>query len=912
MDSIEARTEPNPMNFAMLNGFAAGLYLALGALGLSFAIDPGYASPIFPAAGFAVAILLYSEKRAWPGIWLGSLALNLGFAWFHGDLSGDLNWRGALLAAVIASGSVAQAMAASWLLARGVKKGWQTLETDSDIIRVLALAGPIACVISACTGVAALYWAQVIPGSEIPYAWWNWWSGDTLGVLIMLPLSLSVIYRRHSPWRARFATLVLPMAIMLGLVAGAFYAATQWQKAQLASAIQSSGEALVQRLEQRILAHQEALSALHRLVEVTPAMRYAQFEHFTRITLKDNPDIFALSINPRVLSEKRQAFERGMAATLGSAAFEIRERDSERRLVRAGPRPDYVPVGFIAPREGNSAAIGYDINSDPARHDAIGRALRSHQAALTAPLQLVQENRQRIGVLLLHPSGEATQDAALGPERFAGFVVGVIKVDEMVAIATRSTMIPGLLLAVDDAASPADKALLYRSSGDPGAADERYLWRKEIPFADRLWTVKVFPTEDYLRQHHHWLALAVGACGLLLAALLQMLLLVTSGRTSIVQRKVLEQTRELQIKSESLEDRNAQLDALFALSPDGFVAFAQDGTVKFVNPAFQTMTGISYASVVGKSEAELDAALRLRCDRPEQFAGIADCFSLSIDIPQKKVIALNTPRQAVLQMIGIRSNSSSISRILYVREITRETEVDRMKSEFLSHAAHELRTPLASIFGYSELLLEVALDETTRRDCLETIHRQTSVLVDIINELLDLSRIEARRGLDLKLGEVDLATLVRATASDFTTGAGPAPLLLDLPAQPRTALADPAKLRQALTNVLANAIKYSPAGGEIRVSLLEAPGRVGIAVSDQGIGMSPEQLSHFGERFWRADSSGKTPGTGLGLAIVKEILLLLCGSLEVSSQLGQGTTISLWLPGKATLPDSRGIPGQLP
>ena len=129
----------------------AALYITLGALGLGFAIAPGYASPIFPAAGFAVAILLWSDRRAWPGVWAGSFALNLGVAW----LNNELGWHSGLIAAGIACGATAQALAAWWLVVRSVKQGWQTLETVSDIIRCLMLAGPIASAISA-SGVARL------------------------------------------------------------------------------------------------------------------------------------------------------------------------------------------------------------------------------------------------------------------------------------------------------------------------------------------------------------------------------------------------------------------------------------------------------------------------------------------------------------------------------------------------------------------------------------------------------------------------------------------------------------------------------------------------------------------------------------------------------------------------------------
>lgn len=890
---LDCRAEREGSRLAAI-ALAAPIYAALGLLGLSFAIAPGYASPIFPASGFAVAILLRSNRRAWPGIWLGSFALNAIVAWREHAIAVP----GLAAAAGIACGAVLQALAARRLILRAAQEGWQTLEMERDIVRCLTLAGPVACLISASVGVGVLYLAGLMPGAECLYAWWNWWSGDTLGVLVLLPLSQTLLCRNRMPWRGRLTTLALPMTFALGLVGGVYYAVAQWELERQRADVGAHGENLVRLLEQRFIAHQEALSALRRLLEVTPDMTYGQFEHFTRITLKDNPDIFALSVNAYVTRAQRKAFEREMAGRAAASGFEIRERDSQKRLVRAADRAEYVVVAYIAPLEGNRPAVGYDINSEAVRHAAIVRAKTSGAPSVTAPIHLVQENRERVGLLLLHPAYRLVpvSDGTAREAELSGFAVGVIKVDEMVQIATRDTQLDGLVLYIDDAEAPADNSPLYRSGAIDVLPKAPYVWQKRVYMADRAWIFRLFPTAEFMRRQSHWMPLAVGAGGLTLAALLQVLLLVTTGRTSIVQRIVSEQTAELQAKSSALEDRNAQLNALFSLSPDAFVAFAPDGRVKFANPAFQVMTGICNVEIVNHDDETLDRALRARCENPEAFAGVASFFAVAKELPAHKILTLRTPRHAVLQIVGVRSESSSVSRILYLREITREAEVDRMKSEFLSHAAHELRTPMTSIFGFSELLMENDLDEETRRDLLETIHRQTKWLIDIINELLDLSRIETRRGQDLKLSKVGISALVRDTVADMAIDPARWPTTLELPADETYVLADAAKLRQALTNVLGNAVKYSPDGGAIRVAVAERPDAFGIVASDNGIGMTREELSHLGERFWRADTTGKTPGTGLGMAIVKEILALLGGTVEVDSIPGAGTTVTLWIP----------------
>jgi signal transduction histidine kinase len=365
-----------------------------------------------------------------------------------------------------------------------------------------------------------------------------------------------------------------------------------------------------------------------------------------------------------------------------------------------------------------------------------------------------------------------------------------------------------------------------------------------------------------------------------------------------LERRVEERTRELRLSEDLAQKQAIQLKTLFDLSPDGFVSFDLAGRMSFVNPAFERLTGLSGAELLGVAEQELQNSLRTLIRNPEQWQGFDNCVS---DQPNQR-IELIRPRKSVLEISCVTSHGNSLSRVIYLRDITHQVEIDRMKSEFLSVAAHELRTPLTSIFGFSEILLHNEVDDATRQDLLNTIHGQTSLLADIINELLDLARIEARRGRDFHIVDVDLHSLVEDTLAAFASDPARWPLIYS--ADPENAVGkvrgDVSKLRQALTNILGNASKYSPDGGRIEIDLVhrdQSPQRrIGVSIRDHGIGMTPEQVARIFERFYRADTSGKTPGSGLGMSIVKEIMDLHGGEVEVSSTPGQGTHIILWLP----------------
>ena len=356
---------------------------------------------------------------------------------------------------------------------------------------------------------------------------------------------------------------------------------------------------------------------------------------------------------------------------------------------------------------------------------------------------------------------------------------------------------------------------------------------------------------------------------------------------------------------EQLQERSDQLAAIFELSPDGFVSFDAAGTAGYVSPGFFKLTGLHEDQVLGLSESEFQAVLVAQCPR-----GGVNAFSFEAlrvnEAPggtraRRSLVELERPTKRVLEAALKQGRSDAISQVLYLRDVTYETEVDDMKSEFLSTAAHELRTPMASIYGFSELMLRRTLSPQRQGEVLETIHRQTTLMIAIVNELLDLARIEARRGKDFNLEVLDLHRLVADVVHDFQPPAQRPVPLLTVPARSALARVDRNKMAQAIGNVLSNAYKYSPDGGSVRVQILfEGSDRVGVQIDDEGIGMTPEQLARVSERFYRADASGNIPGTGLGMSIVKEIVELLGGSLALASEPRRGTRVTLWLPAANT------------
>jgi len=245
-----------------------------------------------------------------------------------------------------------------------------------------------------------------------------------------------------------------------------------------------------------------------------------------------------------------------------------------------------------------------------------------------------------------------------------------------------------------------------------------------------------------------------------------------------------------------------------------------------------------------------------------------------------------------------RQGGSVVGTIVIMHDVTSERRIDRMKSEFISTAAHELRTPLSSIVGYSELLLSQSghFGEEERKS-LDYINRKAWSLSKIVDELLDVSRIESGHALPLEKTPCDLNALLRQAVDAAGKLTDRHRIELQVPKESALLAVDVGKIEQVLENILGNAVKFSPRGGVIRVTGRDEADEYLIFVEDEGIGMTPEQVGKVFDKFYRADTSNTAvEGTGLGMSIVRQIVDAHGGHVEIESQKGRGTRVLVGLP----------------
>jgi signal transduction histidine kinase len=243
-----------------------------------------------------------------------------------------------------------------------------------------------------------------------------------------------------------------------------------------------------------------------------------------------------------------------------------------------------------------------------------------------------------------------------------------------------------------------------------------------------------------------------------------------------------------------------------------------------------------------------------------------------------------------------------VGRVDVIRDVSKEPEIDEVKSALISTVSHELRTPLTLVHGFAELLVLRDMPVERRRAAAEEILEASRRLARLIDDLLSVSRMESGR-LVLDPRPLDLGGLVERTLSPFRAMAARHNIRAEIPGGLPVIWGDPDKLEQILTNLVGNAIKYSPSGGDVVVSVSVDDDEVRVSVRDQGIGMSPRDMGQLFEKFYRVDRDEvrRAGGTGLGLYITRRLVEMHGGRIWAESWTGAGSVFSFTLPGRSEL-----------
>ena len=356
----------------------------------------------------------------------------------------------------------------------------------------------------------------------------------------------------------------------------------------------------------------------------------------------------------------------------------------------------------------------------------------------------------------------------------------------------------------------------------------------------------------------------------------------------------------LREQNQALAANSHRFAAVLDASHDGIAMLNQDGLFVLVNRRFGELLGSRAEALVSQqasSQELLRGCLENTADSGTHPRGVSEQI-----IEMDGASADRRSLQFYTAPVQGQDGLETIGRIIALRDITRERELDKLKTDFISVVSHELRTPLTSIKGYTDLLLSGATGEISelQGEFLSIIQSSTTRLSNLINDILDISRIESG-SIEIKHEPIDYRRIVADTLRLMKAAADEKQISMDasLPESIPPVRGDIDKVAQVLGNLVSNAIKYTPEGGWVKVSL-EIAGEASVltSVTDSGIGIAPDDQKRLFQKFFRADntSTREAGGTGLGLVIAKTIVEMLGGAIWVESEPGRGTRFYFTLP----------------
>jgi two-component system, OmpR family, phosphate regulon sensor histidine kinase PhoR len=335
--------------------------------------------------------------------------------------------------------------------------------------------------------------------------------------------------------------------------------------------------------------------------------------------------------------------------------------------------------------------------------------------------------------------------------------------------------------------------------------------------------------------------------------------------------------------SQTDSDRN-QLSTILSQTDDPVLVLDMQGRLQLVNEAARTALELPRGDLLQQplhsitSNEDLLALL----DRPKGF-----------HFNRYGEIAVNDGRVFNVNITVI----DGVGRSIVMRDVTQLKELDQLKSEFVSVVSHDLRSPLTAILGYIQLLERAGPLNTTQKDFVTRVQQSVSNITSLITDLLDLGRLEA--GLDLTLTECMTVEILQEVVEELQSSVDGKQLLLELqlPKSVAPVLGDRNRLHQAFSNILTNAIKYTPECGQLTIELEEQDGQVIVRISDTGLGIPPVDQPFIFDKFFRAGNVANSyEGTGLGLSIVKSVVERHYGRIWVTSELRAGSTFTVVLP----------------
>ncbi len=349
----------------------------------------------------------------------------------------------------------------------------------------------------------------------------------------------------------------------------------------------------------------------------------------------------------------------------------------------------------------------------------------------------------------------------------------------------------------------------------------------------------------------------------------------------------------------TLHGRMEEIQAILSSMSEGVVATDITGRISLINPMAAELFNLTHGEGVGEFPYKVF---------PDSELGDVFHQVYVKGFPVEKEIKWSTPERVLnLRLAPIRDEVEEIRGVVAViGDVTKLRRLETMRKDFVANVSHELKTPLTSIKGFVETLLDGDLeDKDTTRKFMTIIFQEAERLNNLIHDLLDMSKLESGQT-ELRKKQVELEPLVDSVILSISNRINEKKLKLDKDIQAKVLWGDEGLIKELFINLIDNSVKYTPPGGKISVGTLKEKGETIIYVRDTGYGIPTENLSRIFERFYRVDKgrSREMGGTGLGLSIVKHIVERHGGKVAVQSEFGKGSEFKVTIPDVAPVKEN--------
>ncbi len=897
------------LHWTLASGLVALAYALVGKAALLLAVPPGFASPLYPAAGVALGSVLILGRRALPGVALGAMCANL-------PIRQGLTVASLLMPAVIAVGAALQAWVGDALIKRSVRQPLELAEPH-EVLLFLGSA-IVSCLVNPSVANLALWLSGRVPVAAVPFSAATWWVGDVLGVLIATPILLTLFGRPRSAWAPRRLSVGLSLGLVTGLLTVGIVQVAQWNNERVRSLFDRDATGAFAAMRAQLHEPLQALEALHSVFVATNAVSPEDMRQATRQWLAPG-ELLAMGWGERLRRDQVPAFEAKVRAE-GDKGFTVFDRGETGE--KRPPGNDLVVMHYIEPPERNAAALGVNILSVPAARAAVERARDSGKPAATASFRLTQQrpDENQAGVVIYQALYEPRMPTeAQRASALRGVVLVALRMEDQLTGLLPAVPAYLKLCIVDNSAGEPRKRL----AGPAGceSATSALLDVRPLKYAGRDWQLRVYADPGTMPEANSGDVWLFALVGMLSTAMLAGFLLTLTGRALRVETAVRERTaalltemRDREGAETALRESERRFRNILNNVPIGVVYTDLSGQIIQANQRFCELSGYEEAELrvlrpadyTFPDDAAQDAKLTAQLVRGEIPMYRANKRYIakngSTVWVQASVSLLRDAQGKPLHIVGV---AEDITEHLKLEEAERAREAaeasNRAKSDFLSRMSHELRTPLNAMLGFAQLL---ELDQRhplapSQQPWVSQIQQAGWHLLEMINDVLDLSRIESGN-LRLHNKTLHLEELLAASIAMVEGEAKQRRVRItrELGEGTATLLGDSTRVKQILTNLLSNAVKYNMEAGRIQiVSRVSAPDMVEIAVTDTGMGMTPEQLAELFQPFNRLgrERSGQE-GTGIGLVISQRLAELMGGSLKARSIAGMGSSFTLTLP----------------